>query len=472
MRPTIRRQIVLAFILLLFARSTPPLYAQTPTAAVVDTIQIPGADIVGLSVGADGELAVYDRTDGVSNTVMRFFQASMVGGVPVITEMPETVAMAGDAPHFKGWMARANGLLYALAETRPTTSWSRAWSRMWIYVIGGRSSIGAIGYNSTSTVNGGEPAKWPEDFWYGVNGFVIQPKNSEGTHNARIIIDDTIKGNLDILDLDSFGTGLVSQLRYSYRPRLESDCDWPDLDPNLVWYDCHWSSIFGSGAALEWYLETFAGPGNPLATTDELYLLDPNYSKSYLRRFELSHPGAPISATELGGIDISAETLGVGAESVHGAPREDRLWVATGIQSNKPVPDQGVVPVVNTETRAVEVLNPVYADRHTVLVDPIDQRHVIIPVSESGLNPSSLILRELRNGVVINSVTALEDFDRSSLRAAAYDRSTGLVYLAIKDGMVADTLYAVAATEAMSADSIFADGFESGSTVVWSAAVP
>jgi hypothetical protein len=343
---------------------------------------------------------------------------------------------------------------------------------MWIYVFSGRSSIGAIGYNSTSTVDGGEPAKWPEDFWYGVNAFVVEPKNSEGTHNARIIIDDTIKGNLDILDLDSFGTGLASQLRYSYRPRLESSCDWPDLDPNLGWYDCHWSSIFGSGAALEWHLETFTGPGNPLATTDELYLVDPNYSKSYLRRFELSHPGAPISATELGGIDLSAETHGLGAESVHGAAKEDRIWLATGIQSNKPIPDEGIVPVVDTRTLAVDVLNPVYADRHTVLVDPLDHTHVIIPVSASGSNPSTLILRELKNGIVINSVTALTDFDRLSLRAAAYDRSTGLVYLAIKDGMVADTFYAVDVTDPMSADLLFADGFESGDTIRWSAAVP
>lgn len=473
MRRAIQPRWFLAAILPVFAWGTSLLHAQTPTAAVVATIQIPDADIVGLSVGAEGELAVYDRTDGVSNTIMRFFQASMDEGVPVVTEMPETVAMAGDAPHFKGWMARANGLLYALAETRPTTSWSRAWSRMWIYVIADRSYVGAIGYNSTSTVNGGEPAKWPEDFWYGVNGFVVEPKNSEGTHNARIIIDDTIKGNLDILDLDSFGTGLVSQLRYSYRPRLESDCDWPDLDPNLVWYDCHWDSIIGSGAALEWYLETFAGPTNPLATTDEFYLLDPNYSKNFVRRFELSHPGVGvISATELSGVDIAAETLGLGAESVHGAPKKDRLWIATGTQSNTPIPDRGVVPVVNTVTQSVEVLDPVYADRHTVLVDPVDQAHVIIPVSDSSLNPSSLILRELRDGFVINSVTALTDFDRSSLRAAAYDRGTGLVYLAIKNGMVADTLYAVAATEAMSDDLIFANGFESGNIDEWSAAVP
>ena len=32
-----------------------------------------------------------------------------------------------------------------------------------------------------------------------VNAFVVEPKNSEGTHNARIIIDDTIKGKVSII---------------------------------------------------------------------------------------------------------------------------------------------------------------------------------------------------------------------------------------------------------------------------------
>ena len=101
----------LGFILfLLFVTSgVSDLSAQTPTATVLDTIQIPGAGIVGLSVGSDGELAVYDWTPAASNCLMRFYVASMVAGEPVVTEMPETEIMVGDAPGFIGWMVRANG---------------------------------------------------------------------------------------------------------------------------------------------------------------------------------------------------------------------------------------------------------------------------------------------------------------------------------------------------------------------------
>jgi len=78
------------------------LHGQIPTSAVVATIQIPDGTIVGLSVGANGELAVYDRTPLASNSLLRFFVASLDKSQVVVTEAPETGVLVGDAPGFKG----------------------------------------------------------------------------------------------------------------------------------------------------------------------------------------------------------------------------------------------------------------------------------------------------------------------------------------------------------------------------------
>jgi hypothetical protein len=450
-------------------------HAQTPTAAVIDTIVIPNAHIVGLSVGPGGELAVYDRTPGVGNCLMRFFVTSLVGGVPVVTEMPETEVMVSEPPEFKGWMVRDGGLLYALATDDESTEYGlSSWDEMKVYVFSGRARVSTIVYNNTSTVTGDEPWATPEDYYYSVTGFTIKPAGAEGGNNARLIIDDSLKGNLDILDLDFTGTVLASQVRHSYRDRFRFGndgvtvvCEWPDID-GCSTCSCDYRGLLGNGLALEWTLETRASQGDPsLAADDDLYILDPHSktspldSKRFLRRFKLSHPGAPsFSAVEQAEIDLmpTPSVLVNGVEGLNEAPATDRIWIASGLQQF----DEGFVPVVDTLNVSVQVIDPVYSDDHIMLVDPVDNNHVIIPISDKYAASSTLILRELQNGAVVNSVTALADYDTFSLDAAAYDRAFGLVYLAI-----GDTIYVVAATEAVS-DSIFEDGFESGDVSKWS----
>jgi len=464
--PKVRQfYIRLGFILFLLTMTSgvSVLSAQTPTAAVIDTIQIPGAGIVGLSVGSDGELAVYDWTPAASNCLMRFYVASMVADEPVVTEMPETEIMVGDAPGFIGWMVRANGLLYALSENSRTTNHLRKWHQMWVYVFSGRNRVGAIGYNDTATVAGDEPSAAPEDFWYRVNGFTIKPADVEGDHNARLIIDDTVKGNFDVLELNSLGTGLQSQVRYSYQGRNETDCDWPDLDPDLTWYYCHAPANGGNGLAQEWTFDT--APSDPtLDSVDHLFLLDPGYSKSNLRRFEISHLGGlSFSAVELAGIDLTLADpdLIYGVQGLHEAPTADRIWMPSSTQTFA----NGHVAVVDTRQLTTQSIDPVFSDEGVLMVDPADNNHVIIPVSDSFASPATLILRELQNGVVINSVTALTNYDCLTLNAAAYDRTFGLVYLAIDD-----TIFVVEATAPTL--EIFSDGFEDGNTSNWSGASP
>jgi hypothetical protein len=443
-------------------------HAQTPSPAVVATIQIPDADIVGLSVGDNGELAVYDRTPLTNNSLLRFFVASLEDGQIEVKEAPETVTLVGDAPAFKGWMVRDRDNLYALTKNHRSLPGGLSWDQMWVYIISGRTDIAYIGYNDTVDVAGDSPATAPEDFRYRVNGFTLKPANVEGGNNPRLIIDDTIKGNLDILDLNSAGTAMVAQVRHSYRDRYETNCDWPPALP--PWNCSSIPGIFGNGLALEWTLDTRASQSDPtLANDDDLYILDPFYSHpiliaSHLRRIKLSHPGTdPISAVAQADIDLAAfdSFLTNGVESLHAAPSTDRIWIAAALHDGV----HGYVPVFDTLNLDAQVLEPVYSDEHTVLVDPADHNHVIIPVADPFAAPSTLILSELRNGVVVNSVTALTNFDKYSLRAVAFDRNYGLVYLAIDD-----MLWAVAATEP--GMGIFTDGFESGDTSRWSATAP
>lgn len=77
MRRVLLSRVTLVVLVVTMTPGGGPLFAQTPTAAVVAEFQIPGADIVGLSVGGSGELAVYDRTPGVSNSLLRFFVPSL-----------------------------------------------------------------------------------------------------------------------------------------------------------------------------------------------------------------------------------------------------------------------------------------------------------------------------------------------------------------------------------------------------------
>jgi len=407
-----------------------PVFAITPTDAVLESFQFPGGAVVGLSAGPDGEVAVYDRTPGSSNSLLRFLQAQMVNQEIQVLEAPETITLVGDAPQFKGWMLRDGELLYALSRRTASTSFRIPWDQMWLYIIAGRSTLKAINYNGTDEISGGKPSSAPEDFRYTVNGFTLKPAGSEGGNNIRLVVDDTVKGNLDILDLGANSLSLVTQHRYSYRPRLEDDCQWPDIVPGP--WSCHFRSIIGNGLTLDWAFETRTSDSEPnLFNRDLVYLLDPLTSQVHVQPISLAEPGAVFWAQKEPRIDLSTFDfmLSNGVESLHSSARLDQLWIASGVQAF----DEGFVTKIDTLHLAGQVLDPVYADQNMLLDDPTDPDHWFIPVSDGFTNPSPLILREVKNGNIIKSITALTDYADYSLKAATYDPRYGLAYLAIDD---------------------------------------
>lgn len=418
-----------AILLLLFACIAG---AATPTAAVIATFQFAGGDIVGLSAGGDGEVAVYDRTPGVSNSVMRFLQAAMVEGEVEVTQAPQTIVLAGEPPGFKGWMLRDNGILFALSAYNRSTSYGlSSWEQMWLYMISDRTVLNAINYNGTAEIEGDEPASAPEDFRYAVSGFALKPVGVEGSGNFRLVVDDTLKGNIDILDIDYNTLALLDQVRHSYRARHENGCQWPDIE-YLPSYTCTWPSLNGNGLALDWTFETRVSVSErSLYTNDEIYILDPIYSKSHLRRLAISHPGLPFSAETRSEIDLATgdPMLNNGVESLYPEPRIDRVRIASGIQSF----NEGYVPTLDTLHLTVDLLDPVFGDQDMLIDDPGSTSRWFVPVADSFAYPSSLILREVVDGSVVKSTTALTNYTDDTLDAAAFDPNYGLVYLAIDD---------------------------------------
>ncbi len=415
--------------------------AATPSDAVIAVFQFPDAAIAGISAGPGGEVALYDRTPGANGGLIRFLQATHPqGGELTVEEAPETVTLYGEAPNLKGWMVRDGGLLFALSANTKTTAWGvSSWQQMWLYIIAGRAKLKAINYNGADPVQGDEPWTAPLDYRYAVNGFTIKPAWSEDYNNPILIVDDTVKGNLDLLELDAVGLGLQHQVRYSYRDRLEDGCEWPDIDPG-PWYTCRWMGLAGNGLALEWRFDTRKNSAGPnLHIEDEVYLLDPLRSKSQVRRIRISESLEWFTARELTPIDLSVYDgmLANGAESLYTAPRLDELWAATGIQSFQ----NGFVAAVDTFRLTGTVIDPVLRDQNLLLPDYADPGHWFVPVADGFNAPSPLILREIRNGAVVNSVTALTDYAYGALDAAAFDPRYGLAYLAIDD-----TVYVVSVT--------------------------
>lgn len=409
----------------------------TPTDAVIASIQFPDGDIVGLAAGPRGEVAVYDRQPRETSSLMRFLLANERPDRTIeVVKAPETVFMKGDAPEFKGWLQWDGSILYALSRYKKSTDWGiSSWQQMWLHVINGRKRLQAINYNSPDRVPGNDSITAPEDFWYSVNGFAIKPFWAEDANNPLIVIDDTLKGNLEILQMDATGMQLQQHIRHSYRERY-AGCDWPDVDPDKTWYDCRWNHAFGNAVALEWTFDTRDTLYRPLADRDELYLVDPFHSLVRVRRFRFPHDLTNFWLMELPELDPSTydPMLGNGVHALYTEPRLDQLWIASGVQSFQ----TGYVARIDTYRETGQVLNPVLGDERILMKDRSTVGRWWIPVTDGFTESGPLILREVRNGVVVNSVTALTDYGDGELQAATFDPRYGLAYLAL-----GDTVYVV-----------------------------
>ena len=417
---------------------TLPVYS-TDVLTVIDRLTLDGLNIDAMIVDNNHEVVMFDCT-GFKQLRFLETERDRQSDTFSFTLANEELDVRWDAS-CTGWLQhdQASSLTYVLSLRGRDTNLDINWDEVRVNILQDRQFTHSFAVNP----NGFEPADGPVDFRYSVNGFVLKPRGAEPGTNGRLIIDDTVKGNIDIVELDSSGTAATGIQRYDYRARI--DCDWPPEDPEP--WRCSWNRLEGQSLALEWLTET-AGPVPGLTDVDALYLLDPSGGTSRVRRFHLSHAPGPIEVTEQPELDLtqSDTLLNNGAESLTLAPTRDQLYISTRLQSFA----EGFVVIADTRTQQQTLLNPVFGDEAPPLIDVADPDRAFLLVSDSFNPGSQLFLRVLRHGAVVNNITVVDAMP-NEVPVLAHDPVYGLLYVALGDEIV------VLRGEA---DLVFEGGFE------------
>jgi hypothetical protein len=315
-------------------------------------------------------------------------------------------------------------LVYVLAVNGRTTDARIGWDQVWVHVVSGHAEVGAFSFNP----DGGKPSGAPEDFRFVPAGLALKPAGSESGNAARVFVHEIVGGNVEVLDLDAAGTALASRERFSYRDRIEDGCTWPPApDP----WDCHWLGTIGNTLALKWYLANSIPPGLP--GHDLLYLTDHNVSGTDVLLFQVTQAD-PVVLTPLPEIDMTAadDVLTNGIEGLT-AGHGDTLFVATGLQSF----EDGLIGTIDAATQAPGVIRIPFGDRGDPALDPSDPRRVFVAASDAFAQQPALLVHELVDGAVEQTVQVLAPHDEARVSSMAYDPRFGLLYLAVGDRILA-----------------------------------
>lgn len=398
--------------------------------AVVAAIGFPGGRPDALLVNDSQELIVFDAdTDNAAGRPhLRFVQVARDDDLETFAfdVAPDALPVAWTTGIPKGWMARDpnSGLVYVLAVAGQTTDAGIGWDRMWVHVVSGHSEVGAFNFNP----DGGKPSGAPEDFRFVPAGLALKPADSEAGNPARLFVHEIVGGNVDVLDLGAAGTALASRERFSYRDRIEDGCAWP---PAPSPWDCHWLGTIGNTLALKWRLTNSIPPGLP--DHDLLYLTDHNVSGADVLVFRVTQ-AAPVTLTPLPGIDMAAadDILANGIEGLT-AGHGDTIFVATGLQSF----EEGLIGTIDAATQASGVIRIPFGDRGDPALDSSDPRRLFVAASDAFDAQSALLVHEVVDGAVVQTVQVLAPHDGGRVASMAYDPRFGLLYLAVGDRILA-----------------------------------
>ena len=202
-----------------------------------------------IDVGGRPESIVVDRYVGRNDVIFRDLATAKVRFID-----GTTLALASEEIYlpswgFETWMAydRYHHQTYALQVVR-----QEGWNEVLVHRVGWRSRLDSF------SVNAGYNDPVPVDDRVGVDGLVLKQPMSEGENPGRLIIDNTPRGTIDVVDLNPTGTAAASLQRYSYR------------DPTATGWYCNQ----GNSLALETRHETLAA--DDLASTDIVYISDQN----------------------------------------------------------------------------------------------------------------------------------------------------------------------------------------------------
>lgn len=307
---------------------------------------------------------------------------------------------------------------YITGDDEECDDWGfNCWRRMWLYIIGGRARLNSIVINEEH-----------KDFRYDVDGFTLKQPRDEGGGQARIIIDNTIHGNIDVVDLDIEGIDPLQLQRYSYRdPVACAD------DPS-----CNWRVNEGNSLAIETQHETLADDN--LIGSDILYIGDDNGILGHIRAIRISHPGPSLTAAPLPDIDLAGVfPCSVGVRGLSMAGPRDILYMPSGCQSF----EHGSVGEFDTTTNAASTVALTYRDQNFVHVDWYDAKRVFVATSDgfcrgdSPYDPScGLYLHLIYDGTLVDSLLLMTDYQLGELRDMAFDPHDRLLYLTVEDGVM------------------------------------
>jgi len=419
MNRTRARIFLLLTFVLVAGQSPAPLYGQPasdPPAARSSTLVL----LKSIETGGQPSAVVVDQAAGRNDVIfydgdrVRFIDGDALTLTSAWISLPTTA--------WEGWMAydTYHQQAYVVTIRRRETPMRVAWQEAQVHVVADRALLNSFSVNGVYN----EDPLAPADRFYGLNGLGLKEANAEGTHPARLILDDTANGNVDVVDLTVTGTDAGRRQRYSYRDSLCSG----------AW--CTWQTNQGNTLALETRHETAAG--DDLASVDVLYVADLNLKDGamplygHLHRLQLGHPGQDLNAVPLAHLDLS-ETwpFGNGNQGVAMAGERDVLYAASGQQSW----DVGYVGEVDTVGNAVKKLIEVtYGDLGFVEVDPQEPRRAFVGAFDGWYNDpdQALYLHLLYDGAVVDTLKLLDNYDEyDGLRDMAYDSLHQRLYLTV-----------------------------------------
>jgi hypothetical protein len=302
---------------------------------------------------------------------------------------------------------------YIVGDDEACDDWGyNCWRRMWLHIIGGRERLNSIVINEEH-----------QDYRYDVDGLTMKQPFEEGSGNARIIVDNTIHGNIDVVDLDGQGKDAALLQRYSYRAPVAC-ADEPT---------CNWRINEGNSLALETQHETL--PVDDLVGRDILYIGDDNGILGHIRAIRIGHPGSSLLATPLPDIDFSGVyPCNIGVRGLSMAGPRDILYMPSGCQSF----EYGSVGEFSTITDAANTVTIPYRDQNFVHVDWYDPKRVFVATSDAFCRGDSpydascgLYLHLIYDGTLVDSLALMADYSQGSLKDMAFDPYKRLLFLTV-----------------------------------------
>ena len=298
------------------------------------------------------------------------------------------------------------------------------WIEARIHTISGHNATATFSVNYTFNTSPNPVT----DTKYSINGIALKQSASEGNNTARIILENTPMGTIDVVDLNATGTDSTRVQRFTYRPTV--------LNP--------WKSNAGNTLALEMKHESLAL--DDLTQTDLLYISDPNFveepgDNGYIQVFHLNQPPQDLDATKMISSVINLNGTWPFVNGLAGldiAGPRDLLYIASGLQGSAQNPDNGYLGRLRTTNHSnFSAITLQYSDQNRVLVDWSDSNKVFVLTFDEWYNDPNqgLYLKMIYDNTVVGNLQLLKNYVSTKYfrPSLAYDPALRRVYAAINN---------------------------------------